>query len=107
MKALFISCTLKPSPETSSTEALAKIIVRPLRLGQPSSVSQRVLEPMDAIVPGQSWTYWNRGPGPGEDYLDTEDGHEWSHSTGRAAAANLFAAATALEANPIPAPPSG
>jgi hypothetical protein len=62
---------------------------------------------MDAIVPGQSWTYWNRGPGPGEDYLDTEDGHEWSHSTGRAAAANLFAAARALEANPIPAPPSG
>jgi multimeric flavodoxin WrbA len=57
-------------------------------------------------VPGQSWTYWNKGPGPGEDYLDTEEGHEWSHSTGRAAAANLLAAARALETNPIPARPS-
>jgi hypothetical protein len=32
--------------------------------------------------------------------------HEWSHSTGRAAAANLLAVARALESNPIPAPPS-
>jgi multimeric flavodoxin WrbA len=57
-------------------------------------------------IPGQAWTYWNRGPGPGEDYSETEEGHEWSHSTGRAAAANLLAVARALEATPIPAPPS-
>ena len=57
-------------------------------------------------IPGQAWTYWNKGPGPGEDYSETEDGHEWSHSTGRAAAANLLAVARALEAKPIPAPPS-
>jgi multimeric flavodoxin WrbA len=127
------------------------IIATPTWLGQPSSVSQRVLERMDAMlsetddagrpvaynrvagvvvtgnedgahhviaevsaalidigftVPGQSWTYWNKGPGPGDDYLDTEEGHEWSHATGRAAAANLLAAARAFEANPIPAPPS-
>jgi len=47
-------------------------------------------------IPGQAWTYWNKGPGPGDDYTDTEEGHEWSHSTGRTAAANLLAAAKAL-----------
>jgi hypothetical protein len=57
-------------------------------------------------IPGQAWTYWNKGPGPGEDYSETEEGHEWSHSTGRAAAANLLAVARALEDKPIPAPPS-
>lgn len=57
-------------------------------------------------VPGQAWTYWNRGPGPGDDYLDSDEGHEWSQSTGRAAASNLLHAARALEARPIPAPPS-
>jgi multimeric flavodoxin WrbA len=57
-------------------------------------------------VPGQAWTYWNRGPGPGQDYLESDAGKDWSHSTGRAAAANLLAVARALEASPIPAPPS-
>jgi hypothetical protein len=57
-------------------------------------------------VPGQSWTYWNRGPGPGDDYLSSGEGKEWSHTTGRAAAANLVAVARALAASPIPAPPS-
>lgn len=56
-------------------------------------------------VPGQAWTYWNRGPGPGKSYLEDESGHDWSHSTGRAAAANLLAVARALEANPVPKPP--
>ena len=199
---MFISCTLKPSPEKSNTEALAKVVsdamegdgvqtesiravdleikpgvesemgegdawpgvrekivgaeilvfVTPTWLGRPSSVAQRVLERMDAMlteeddegrpvaynrvagvvvtgnedgahhviseisgalldigytVPGQSWTYWNRGPGPGDDYLDATQGHPWSKSTGEAAASNLVAAARALAANPIPAPPSG
>ena len=57
-------------------------------------------------IPGQSWTYWNRGPGPGDDYLESEAGKDWSHSTGRAAASNLLAAARALEGHPIPPPPS-
>lgn len=57
-------------------------------------------------VPGQAWTYWNRGPGPGRSYLEDEAGREWSHTTGRAAASNLLAAARALRANPIPPPPS-
>jgi multimeric flavodoxin WrbA len=55
-------------------------------------------------IPGQAWTYWNRGPGPGEEYLDTDEGHEWSHSTARTAASNLVATAKALAAAPIPPP---
>ena len=127
------------------------IFATPTWLGRPSSIAQRVLERMDAMisetdaeerpvaynrvagvvvtgnedgahhvisevsgalgdigftVPGQAWTYWNKGPGPGEDYSETEEGHEWSHSTGRAAAANLIAVARALGAKPIAAPPS-
>jgi multimeric flavodoxin WrbA len=28
-------------------------------------------------VPGQSWTYWNMGPGPGPSYTETDQGHDW------------------------------
>jgi len=56
-------------------------------------------------VPGQAWTYWHKGPGPGPDYLDDDEGHDWSHRTGRAAAANLVAVAQALQETPMPAPP--
>ncbi|HNH85503.1 MAG TPA: flavodoxin family protein [Solirubrobacterales bacterium] len=192
MKALTINCTLKASPATSNTEALATvvadeiqqagvetdlvravdhnilpgvsndegegdgwpavldrvraaqilIIATPTWLGQPSSVAKRVLERMDALIsetddegvpfaygrvagvvvtgnedgahhviseisgslidigytiPGQAWTYWNRGPGPGDDYLSNEAGHDWSHETGRTAARNLLTAARSLE----------
>lgn len=55
-------------------------------------------------IPGQSWTYWNKGPGPGPSYLDTDEGHDWSRKTGELAAANLLAAARALQAQPIPSP---
>lgn len=127
------------------------VFATPTWLGQMSSVAQRALERMDAMltetdddgvpvaynrvagivvtgnedgahaiianaaqglidvgytVPGQAWTYWNRGPGPGPSYSDTTEGHEWSHSTGRAAAHNLVAVAKALAANPIPKPPN-
>jgi multimeric flavodoxin WrbA len=56
-------------------------------------------------VPGQAWTYWNLGPGPGPSYTETDQGHDWSASTGKAAAGNLVALARALQANPIPPPP--
>jgi len=201
MRALFLNCTLKPSPQESNTERLAGVVAAALEsegvdvstirvvdhdvrpgvtsdegdgdewpaihdrildadilvlatptwIGQPSSVAKRVLERMDAMlsethddgvpvaynrvagfvvtgnedgahhviaelaqgvidigftVPGQAWTYWNMGPGPGPSYGDTDHGHEWSHTTGRAAAQNLLATARALAAAPIPAPPS-
>jgi multimeric flavodoxin WrbA len=57
-------------------------------------------------VPGQAWTYWHLGPGPGPDYLEDEQGHEWSHRTARTAAANLLAVAHALQANRLPVPAS-
>ncbi|MEA2332215.1 MAG: hypothetical protein QOH58_2353 [Thermoleophilaceae bacterium] len=126
------------------------VVASPTWLGRPSSVAQRVLERMDALlsetddegrpvaynrvagvvvtgnedgahhviseiagalidvsytIPGQAWTYWNRGPGPGDSYLDTDAGKDWSHKTGRAAASNLVAAACALAERPVPAPP--
>jgi multimeric flavodoxin WrbA len=140
-----------PGIRAQILESEILIFATPTWLGRPSSVSQRVLERMDAMIsetddkerpvaynrvagvvvtgnedgahhvisqvagalgdigftiPGQAWTYWNKGPGPGEDYSETEEGHEWSHTTGRAAAANLVAVARALEAKPIPVPPS-
>jgi multimeric flavodoxin WrbA len=60
-------------------------------------------------IPGQAWTYWNKGPGPGDEYLDSddEDGKEWSRTTGIAAASNLVEVAAALAAAPMSAPPGG
>jgi multimeric flavodoxin WrbA len=200
MRALVLSCTLKPSPAVSNTEALAALVTDPLQaqgvetdlvrlvdldikpgvgsdegegdewpgvrerilaseilifasptwLGRPSSVAQRALERMDAMlsetddeerpvaynrvagvvvtgnedgahhviseiagalidigftVPGQAWTYWNMGPGPGPSYLDTDHRREWSRSTAEAAAMNLLAVARALSGRPMQAPP--
>jgi multimeric flavodoxin WrbA len=55
-------------------------------------------------VPGQDWTYWNRGPGQGESYLESEKGHACSYLTGRTKATNLLAVTRALQADPIPQP---
>ena len=191
MKALFLSCTLKRSPEQSNSEALAAVlreafeaegveteairlvdldirpgvtsdegdgdewprvheallgseilvVATPTWVGRPSSVAQRMIERMDGMIsetdeeerpvaydrvagvvvtgnedgahhvigeisgalvdigytiPGQSWTYWNKGPGPGDEFDETDEGHEWSESTGRAAAQNLLTVARAL-----------
>jgi multimeric flavodoxin WrbA len=57
-------------------------------------------------VPAQAWTYWNKGPGPGPTYLETDEGHDWSAKTARTAAANLTAVAEALAAHPLPKPPA-
>lgn len=125
------------------------VVASPTWLGRPSSVAQRVLERMDAMmtetddeerpvaynrvagvvvtgnedgahhviseisgaladigytIPGQSWTYWHLGPGPGPDYLDEEKGRDWAHSTGRTMADNLHGVASALSARPLKAP---
>ena len=200
LRALALNCTLKASPEPSSTEALAQVVLAalaargvvtemvrvvdhvvdpgvvstavsaadewpalrakilsaqilvmatPTWLGQQSSVCQRVLERMDGMlsetyddgrpiaydrvagvvvtgnedgahhivavvsqalidigytVPGQAWTYWNKGPGPGDEVYLNSDDTEWSDTTGRTAAQNLVSVATALARTPMPAP---
>ena len=57
-------------------------------------------------VPAQAWTYWNKGPGPGPTYLETDEGHDWSARTARTAAGNLIAVAEALASHPLPKPAS-
>jgi multimeric flavodoxin WrbA len=201
MRALIVNCTLKASPDTSNTEALAKVVVDKLRaegvevaevravdknilpgvesdmgegdewpaireaivgseilvvatptwMARPSSFAQRVLERMDAMiaetdddgrpiaygkvagvvvtgnedgahhvisevsgalvdigftVPGQAWTYWNRGPGPGKSYLEDDARHDWSRTTGETAAQNLVTVARALATTPFQVPVS-
>jgi multimeric flavodoxin WrbA len=55
-------------------------------------------------VPGQGWTYWNKGPGPGdEEYLNSGE-TDWSNTTGKTAAQNLLAVARALRSTPLPPP---
>lgn len=202
MKAVVLNCTLKPSPRTSSTEALARVVIAELEkegaevemirlvdlnilpgvkgdmgkgddwpavdarlkaanivvfatptwLGQMSSVCLRALERLDAwfaetddsgrpvafgkvagvvitgnedgahnivatvcqglidmgfTIPGQSWTYWHLGPGPGPDYVDTDQGHDYSDRVGRNAARNLLALAKVLKPTTYPVPESG
>jgi len=200
MKAICLNCTLKRSPEPTSTGALAQvlldalgeqdvaseqirladhriepgviseavvegdewpdlrrrlaaeilIVATPTWLGQPSSIAKRALERMDALlsetypgndlpiaynrvagvvvtgnedgahhvitevagalidigytVPGQAWTYWNRGPGPGEETWLTTDEREWTTKTARTAAGNLVAVARALQGSGMPTP---
>jgi multimeric flavodoxin WrbA len=127
------------------------VFATPTWVGRPSSVAQRAIERMDALIsetddddrpvaydkvagvvvtgnedgahhviseitgamvdigftiPAQAWTYWNKGPGPGDEYPDTDEGHEWSQTTGKAAAQNLLAVARALDGGTLPAPPS-
>jgi multimeric flavodoxin WrbA len=73
-----------------------------------ANLAQAVID-IGFTVPGQAWTYWNKGPGPGETvYLTASDEERaWTHETGRAAAHNLVHAARALAAMPIPKPPNG
>lgn len=123
------------------------IIASPTWVGHPSSLAQRVLERMDAMIsetndeglpvaynkvagvvvtgnedgahhviseicgglidigytiPGQAWTYWNKGPGPGKSYLESSESKNWSITTGRTAASVLISVAKALKATPIP-----
>lgn len=76
--------------------------------GAPQVISEisGALGEIGFTIPGRSSTYWNSAPDGDEDEATAISGREWSDATGRTAASNLFAAALALEANPIPAPPA-
>ncbi len=139
-----------PQLHEAILDAQIVVFATPTWLGRPSSLAQRALERMDAMIsetddrdrpvaydkvggvvvtgnedgahhviseisgalvdigftiPPQSWTYWNHGPGPGPSYTETEEGHDWSASTGRAMAQNLALVARALAERPLEPPP--
>jgi multimeric flavodoxin WrbA len=50
MKALIVNCTLKASPETSNTEALAKVVVHKLRAEEVEVAEVRAVD--ENILPG-------------------------------------------------------
>ena len=66
-----------------------------------SEIAGALMDVGFTIAP-QSYTYWNNGPGPGDNYLESDYRKEWSIETGKAAAANVVAVATALKNTPIP-----
>ena len=70
-----------------------------------AEVSQ-ALNDIGYTCPGQNWTYWNKGPGPGDEEWLTTSEREWTITTGKTAAQNVVAVAKGLQASPIPAPPS-
>ena len=136
-----------PMLRSKIVDADILIVATPTWLGQQSSVCQRVLERMDAMlsetyddgrplaydrvagvvvtgnedgahhiigvvsqmlidigytIPGQAWTYWNKGPGPGDEvYLNSSD-TTWSDTTATTAANNLACVARALAVTPMP-----
>jgi multimeric flavodoxin WrbA len=65
------------------------------------TVAQALID-IGFTVPGQAWTYWHLGPGPGPDYLEDDKGHDWSDRTGRNAAVIMASVARALQAHPMP-----
>lgn len=71
-----------------------------------ATVSQPLID-IGYTVPGQSWTYWHLGPGPGPDYTETPQAHDYSDRVGRNAARNLAWVASALKAASAPPQESG
>lgn len=71
-----------------------------------ATVCQGLID-MGFTIPGQSWTYWHLGPGPGPDYTETDQGHDYSDRVGRNAARNLVAIARAITPETYPVPESG
>ena len=66
-----------------------------------SEIAGALMDVGFTIAP-QSYTYWNNGPCPGDNYLESDYRKEWSIETGKAAAANVVAVAKALKNTPIP-----
>ncbi|MFF3991315.1 hypothetical protein ACFY0B_43050 [Streptomyces sp. NPDC001797] len=135
MKALVINCTLKKSPEPSlravdlatapgavtdagegdewpgnrpvAHDRVAGVVVTGNEDGAHHVISEisGALADIGYPIPGQAWTYWHLGPGPGPDclpdYLEEPKGRGWAHSTGRTVADNLVGVARDLTAQPL------
>src|SRR5690606_35636862 len=63
------------------------------------------LQDIGYTIPGQAWTYWNQGPGPGPSFLEAGPGHDWARSPGGAMAASPPAVARATQERPRGLPP--
>lgn len=78
MKALILNCTLKPSPETSSTQALAQVVIDELRAG---GVETELVRLVDLnIKPGVK--------------TDQGEGDDWPRVHEKIMAANIVVFAT-------------
>ncbi len=71
-----------------------------------ASVCQALID-IGFTIPAHSWTYWHLGPGVGPDYVETDEGHDYSDRVGRNAARNLIALASVLKPQTYPVPESG
>lgn len=60
-----------------------------------AEVAQALID-IGYTIPGQAWTYWNKGPGPGDEQWLSTDEREWSIETGKTAAQRLLRTARAL-----------
>ncbi len=105
----FLSETREDGQTPIAYNRVAGVVVVGNEDGAHHTISQinSVLIDLGYTIPGAAWTYWNKGPGPGEEVWLTTDEREWSITTGQTAARNLLAAARALQAHPLPAPPQG
>lgn len=64
-------------------------------------VSQMLID-IGFTMPASCWTYWHLGPGPGPNYTDTDQAHDYSDRLARNAARNIAAVARALKDSPLP-----
>ena len=103
----FLSETREDGQTPIAYNRVAGVVVVGNEDGAHHTISQinSVLIDLGYTIPGAAWTYWNKGPGPGEEVWLNTDEREWSITTGQTAARNLLAAARALQAHPLPAPP--
>lgn len=60
-----------------------------------AEVAQALID-IGYTIPGQAWTYWNKGPGPGDEEWLSTDERGWSIETGKTAAQRLLRTARAL-----------
>src|ERR1700710_60205 len=58
-------------------------------------------------MPGQNWTYWNKGPGPGEEEWLSSEERDWSTTTGKACSSNLLPWPVHSKARRSPPPAGG
>ena len=74
--------TASPASSSSATKT-----ARTTSSGRPA----RALNDIGYSMPGQNWTYWNKGPEPSEEEWLTTEERDWSITTAKACASNLLA----------------